>query len=263
MDMGNRTVELVLCLALVGSAALAQGPQSGNSVAIQPGARQILLLANQARAAKRMQPLKWDQALANAAVQHCIRMAAEGPIAHRYGGEPSLTDRAAQAGARFSLIEENVAIGPTPEAIHEEWMQSEGHRANILNPEVDRVGVALMAKRGVLYAVADYAQGVPVLTRSEVEARIADLIRVSGVAIGRDPTAARAACTRDQGVPDGSSDQQVRFVMRWQGADLTRLPQKLVDQLASGNYRRAAVGSCAARETAGDFTAYRVAVLLY
>ena len=31
-----------------------------------------------------------------------------------------------------------------------------GHRTNLLNPEVDRVGVAVVATRGVLYAVADY-----------------------------------------------------------------------------------------------------------
>ena len=258
--MGKVKVEVVLCLLLAASATLAQEPRAENTSAIQPGARQILLLANQARAAKGLRPLKWDQALANAAVRHCIRMTEEGPIAHRYGGEPSLTDRAAQAGARFSLIEENVAIGPTPEAIEEEWMRSEGHRANILNPAVDRLGVALMAKRGVLYAVADYAQDVAVLTPTEVEARIGELMRVSGVAIVRDSTAARGACAGSRGA---TTDPHVRFVMRWQGADLTRLPQKLVDQLASGNYQKAAVGSCPAHENAGDFTAYRIAVLLY
>ena len=54
-----------------------------------------------------------------------------------------------------------------------------------------------------------------------------------------------------------------RFIMRWQDADLTRLPQALVEKLASGNYRQAAVGSCPAQIAEGSFTAYRVAVLLY
>ena len=106
-------------------------------------------------------PLQWDPALAEAARQHCLRMAAEGPISHRYGGEPDLTERAGQAGAHFSLIEENVAIGPSPAAIHDEWMHSPGHRTNLLNPQVDRVGMAVVASRGVLYAVADYAKAVP------------------------------------------------------------------------------------------------------
>src|SRR6202167_6041477 len=87
--------------------------------------------------------LQWDEGLAAAARRHCLRMAAEGPISHRYGGEDDLSERAGHAGAHFSLIEENVAIGPTPAAIHDEWMHSPGHRANLLNPEVDRVGLAV------------------------------------------------------------------------------------------------------------------------
>ena len=85
-------------------------------------------------------------------------MAQEGPIAHQYGGEADLSGRAAQAGAHFSVIEENVAVGPSADAIHEEWMHSPGHRANLLRPDVDRVGVAVVAARGVLYAVADYSR---------------------------------------------------------------------------------------------------------
>jgi hypothetical protein len=51
--------------------------------------------------------------------------------------------------------------------------------------------------------------------------------------------------------------------MRWQGADLNRLPQALVEKLSSGQIRQAAVGSCPPQVGEGDFTAYRVAVLLY
>ena len=39
--------------------------------------------------------------------------------------------------------------------------------------------------------------------------------------------------------------------MRWQDADLTRLPQALVQKLASGNYRQAMVGSCPAHGHGG------------
>ncbi|HSS14497.1 MAG TPA: CAP domain-containing protein, partial [Rhizomicrobium sp.] len=120
-------------------------------------AEQIFALANQARAQAGVGRLEWDAALAEAALNHCRRMAQEGPIAHRYGGEPDVATRAADAGARFGVIEENVAVGPSAEGIHEEWMNSPGHRSNLLSPDVDRVGVAVVASRGVLYAVADYA----------------------------------------------------------------------------------------------------------
>ena len=51
--------------------------------------------------------------------------------------------------------------------------------------------------------------------------------------------------------------------MRWQDSELAQLPQALTERLASGRYRRAAVGSCPARGVEGSFSAYRVAVLLY
>ena len=236
------------------------GQRAGN---LQAEAGQIFAQANQARAQAGVGQLEWDPALAAAALQHCLRMAEEGPIAHQYSGEPDLSARAAQAGAHHSVIEENVAVGPSADAIHEAWMQSPGHRANLLSPDVDRVGVAVVASRGVLYAVADYSRAVEELSAAQVEARVAALIRVSGVTILGDPRLARAACATDEGMPQTAGGAMPRFVLRWQGADLTRLPQALVARLASGNYRQAAVGSCPAQISEGSFTAYRVAVLLY
>jgi uncharacterized protein YkwD len=236
-------------------------PDGRGNLAAQ--AEEIRALANEARAQAGAGRLEWDQALAAAALQHCLRMAAEGPISHQYRGEPDLSARAAQAGAHFSVIEENVAIGPSADRIHEEWMQSPGHRANLLSPDVDRVGIAVVAARGVLYAVADYSRAVEQLSATQVEARVAALIRVSGVAILRDPSLARAACATDEGMPRAEGGEMPRFVMRWQDGDLSRLPQALADRLASGNYSQAAVGSCPAQVAQGAFSAYRVAVMLY
>ncbi len=241
-------------------AAQAGGAPDGRSGTIQPEAWQIVQLANQARAAAGAAPLTWDWALSAAARQHCLRMAAEGPISHRYGGELGLDQRAEQAGAHFSLIEENVAVGPTPSSIHEEWMNSPDHRANLLNPKVDRVGVAVVSSRGVLYAVADFERSVSVLTQVQVEASIAQLLRGLGATLRGDPTAARAYCTRGK-AEDNSS--HAGFRMLWQEADLTILPRQLVEKLASGEYKQAAVGSCPAQGVEGAFTAYRIAVLLY
>ncbi|MGA8044347.1 MAG: CAP domain-containing protein [Terracidiphilus sp.] len=230
---------------------------------MREAAEQLLALANQARAEHGAPPLEWDGNLAAAARQHCLRMAAEGPIAHRYGGEPDLSERAGQDGAHFSLIEENVAVGPSPAEIHDGWMHSPGHRSNLLNPEVDRVGIAVVAARGTLYAVADYAHGVQALTRSQVEARVEQNMRSSGIAIATDNAMARAACAMDEGLPRTDADGTPRFIMRWQDSDLTRLPQALRQKLETGQYRRAEIGSCPAQGVQGTFTAYRVAVLLF
>jgi len=237
--------------------------QQQGAPGLRAEAEQLYALANRARAQAGAGRLQWDPALAEAALYHCRRMASEGPIAHRYGGEPDLAERASQAGARFGLIEENVAIGPSAEGIHEEWMNSPGHRSNLLNPEVDRVGIAVVASRGVLYAVADYSHGVATLSAPQIEARVAGLIRPSGVRILGDPALARAACATDSGMPHPDSGPQPRFIMRWQAADLSQLPQALVDRLSSGNYTGASIGSCPAQGGQSTFSAYRIAVLLY
>jgi hypothetical protein len=257
---------LLLSAPLLASAPAQTHPSSPDQgyPNLRPDAEQIFALANQARAQAGAGPLQWDPALAIAALDHCRRMAYEGPIAHRYGGEPDVSERAANAGAHFSVIEENVAIGPTAAAIHDEWMNSPGHRTNLLSPDVDRVGVAVVASRGVLYAVADYSRGVAILAPTQVESRVAGLLRVSGVAILPDPSLARAACATDSGMPrSASGSPQPRFIMRWQDSSLDRLPQALVDRLSSGNYRHASIGSCPAQSDQAAFTAYRVAVLLY
>jgi hypothetical protein len=270
MKIFLRTFLLAALPALVAAQIAAQGSHAGSGN-LAAEAEEIRAMANEARAQAGVGRLEWDQALAAAALEHCLRMAAEGPISHQYRGEPDLSARAAQAGAHFSVIEENVAIGPSADRIHEEWMQSPGHRTNLLSPDVDRVGVAVVAARGVLYAVADYSRAVEQLSATQVEARVAALIRVSGVAILRDPSLARQACGTDEGMPrtEGgmaggmAGGEMPRFVMRWQDADLTQLPQALADRLASGNYRRAAVGSCPAQVAEAAFSAYRVAVMLY
>lgn len=229
---------------------------------IQTAAEQLMALANQSRAENGAGPLHWDPQLAAAALFHCRRMVAEGPIAHRYGGEPDVSGRASQAGAHFSVIEENVAIGPSASQIHNEWMHSPGHRANLLSTDVDHVGIAVIAARGVLYAVADYSRAVQSLSPREVEARVASLIRPSGVSVVSDSSAARTACATDGGMPR-TSGAMPGFVMRWQDSELKQLPHPLTEKLSSGQYHRAAIGSCPAHDVEGAFTAYRVAVLLY
>jgi hypothetical protein len=265
--MNSIRLVLVLSLTLLAAGLSAQqqaarSAQIPSSHTIQAEAWQIMQQANQARVEAGAGPLQWDAALATAARQHCLRMAAEGPISHQYPGEPDVSERAAAAGASFSLIEENVAMSHAVSVVHDEWMNSPHHRENLLNPAVNRVGIAIVASRGMFYVVADYERIVPVLTQTDVEAAIAGLLQHRGVDLLRDATLARAACATEDGLPHSNSDLQPRFVGRWQGSELDRLPQALADKIATGKYRRASVGSCPPHGEQGAFTAYRFAVLL-
>lgn len=196
-------------------------------------------------------------------MQHCEWMVREGELSHRYGGEPDVTERTSAAGAHFSLIEENIALGPYAAQIHDGWMHSPHHRTNLLNPQVDRVGIAVIEAQGTMYAVADYSRGVSVLSPEQVEERVGELLHMSGIALRRDPRDARLTCRVDHGLPSGMSGGQPMFVMRWQGADLNHLPQDLVDRLGSGRFHSAEVGACSPRGAEEGFTVYRLAVLLY
>ena len=259
---------MVVACALLAASAAMMGQQAGgegaaNGQVVHSAAEQLFALANRDRAEQGAPPLKWDPALAVAALRHCQRMAAEGPIAHRYDGEMSVSERTRAAGAHFSLVEENVALGEYPAQIEDAWLHSPEHRANLLNPNVDRVGIGVVKARGVLYAVEDFDRGVEELSDAQVEKKVADLMRVSGIEIQTSHADARAACGMNNGLPARLSGGAPRLVMRWQGSDLSRLPSQLADQLSEGRFRSAAVGACPAQSSQGPFTMYRVAVLLY
>jgi Cysteine-rich secretory protein family len=265
--MVMRTKMLVVCMLLAMPEVLL-GQRDGNGrvadgIIVHSAAEQLFALANQARAEAGAPPLEWDPALAIAALRHCQRMAAEGPIAHRYGGEMSVSERASAAGAHFSLIEENVALGDDPAQIQDGWLHSPEHRANMLNPKVNHVGIGVVKSHGALYAVEDFDKNVEVLSDSQVERQVEQLIRVSGITIRSRKRDARAACAMNNGLPSRLSGGTPVLVMRWQGPDMNRLPTQLTKQLASGRFRSAEVGACPAQTSQSTFTMYRVAVLLY
>ena len=59
-----------------------------------------------------------------------------------------------EAGVSYSTAGENIAYGYTsPEAVMEGWMNSTGHRANILTPEFTSIGVGYCQIDGVHYWV--------------------------------------------------------------------------------------------------------------
>ena len=165
---------LLLLAALLFIASPFARPQEPSILRAE--AEQLMTLTNQARAKAGVPPLRWDPALAEAARKHTMRMVSEGPIAHIYPGELQLSERAGLAGAHFDVIAENIGIGADPAQLQDAWMHSKGHRENMLNPEVNRVGIAVIASRGVLYATTDFARAVENLTGAEVEERVAALI---------------------------------------------------------------------------------------
>jgi hypothetical protein len=252
---------MALAMALL-PCALAQQPASSTG-APTVAEQYLLAAANQERAARNLPLVHRDSNLARAAAQHAQAMAGHGSISHQFSGEPELSSRIAAMGVAFSLVSENVAEASSAVLIHDMWMHSPGHRANLLDPAVDAVGIRVIERNGELYAVEDFARTVPSLGLEQQESAIGALITQPGrVALNATPgdiSSARQTCAMSSGF---SGSHTPGFVMRFTSSNLTQLPTELKSLLASGRYRQAAVGACAGNST-GSFASYNIAVLLY
>jgi hypothetical protein len=226
----------------------------------QPAEQQVMDLMNADRAQQGLAPLKWDPALAQAATQHAQLMAQQPALSHQYPREPDLATRCGVAGAHFRSIAENVALAPGPEALEKEWMNSAPHRANILNPVMNAIGVGLVKRGGNYYAVVDFADGVAQLGPDQIEQKIGQLLQQRGLQPAGTVQDARQTCEMEHGSAGGSAP---RFVMRWEGTDLSRLPDVLEQKIATHQYHKAAVGACDSGNPSQGFTTYKVAVMLY
>lgn len=120
--------------------------------------QELFVSVNRARRTQGLPALRWNDALAAAARQHAEWMAKRGSAEHGFAGEPSLASRVTQAGARFVWLSENVAQGPAAETIHSEFLKSPNHRANMLDSDMDSIGVGVVERRGQLFAVEDFSK---------------------------------------------------------------------------------------------------------
>ncbi|HYA63995.1 MAG TPA: CAP domain-containing protein [Candidatus Sulfotelmatobacter sp.] len=226
----------------------------------QASAADVTLLnaANRDRAAVGLPPLQWDNALAAAAHQHALLMAQRNALSHQFPGEPPMQDRARHAGARFSLIAENVAEGLTVAGLHTQWMNSPPHRANLLDPELNAVGISVVQSGNMLFAVEDFSTAVPSLSLKEQEQEISSQLAAHGLHPVSATADARKTCELDR----GWAGQRPASVVRYEAADLSRLPEDIDQKVNSGHYHSAAVGACEATDSR-DFARYRIAILLF
>jgi len=147
-------ISLVLFVAFASSVVLQAQTASGR------GAAELKLLesVNRAREKQGLPGLRWSDELAIAARKHARVMAEHGDAQHGFPGEPGMAARATQAGVRFSSLSENVCLGARVEAIVAEFLSSAMHRANILDSDMDSIGVGVVEKDGQLFAVEDFAK---------------------------------------------------------------------------------------------------------
>jgi hypothetical protein len=220
--------------------------------------RQLFEALNRERTAQGLPALQWDNALFKAARRHALLMLNLNKLEHQLPNESNLEARLAEAGARFGAIAENIAVGPNPGGIHAGWMDSPGHRKNILDPRLTSVGIAAVRGPGGLFAVQDFSQLVPDLSVEEQEQKVLTLLNAQGFRTANATDGARKTCETDAGFAGTSAKSMMRFELM----DLNKLPDDIERMIRSHASSRAAVGACRASDAPG-FARYRIAVLFF
>jgi uncharacterized protein YkwD len=134
--------------------------------------QQILALVNQQRALNGLPALTISPQLTYAAQVQSTNMAAlstvvglSAAMSHLLDGSPTptLKDRGDYAGYAYSALGENIAYGYQGAAdVMNAWMNSPGHRANILQPMFTQIGISVKAApSGVLYFTEEFAAPAP------------------------------------------------------------------------------------------------------
>jgi uncharacterized protein YkwD len=129
---------------------------------------EALALVNQSRKQQSLPPLTLEAKLTRAAQWHADDMLKRNFFAHASPEGKTVGDRFVRAGGtRWRLIAENIATftrTPPPvtdgflKHLHESWMNSPGHRKNILLPGITQFGFGIAVNaRGDLYAVQTFA----------------------------------------------------------------------------------------------------------
>lgn len=133
--------------ALQGNPLPGGGTGSAMAASERAFAEEVLRLVNEERARAELPPLLWDEALAGVAYRHSVDMDGRDYFSHDSPDGLGPGERLAAAGIDdLRSWGENIAAGQTsPEQVMRSWMESSGHRANILRASFTHLGVGVHA----------------------------------------------------------------------------------------------------------------------
>jgi uncharacterized YkwD family protein len=108
--------------------------------------KKVLELTNQERAKAGVPALKLDEELSKVAREKSRDMQSKGYFDHNSPTYGSPFDMMKQFGISYTTAGENIAMGQkSPEEVVQAWMNSEGHRKNIMNANFTHLGVGHVA----------------------------------------------------------------------------------------------------------------------
>jgi len=136
---------LVVFLAITGMSACLVAEESkkdSTKFEISEEEQKIIDLTNEERAKEKLPPLKANRVLFEAARKHSANMAKKREMKHELDGK-NPAQRVKAAGYDYSWTGENIAMGEkwSLEGLMKGWMESKGHRENILKDKYEEIGI--------------------------------------------------------------------------------------------------------------------------
>ncbi len=118
---------------------------SASELNVGASVQRVLELTNIERQKAGVPPLTLSSELTAAAQSYSETMGGSGCFSHSCGAVPNFADRISMAGyGGMMAAAENIAAGyPSPEAVVDGWMNSPGHRENLLNPSYTEIGIGV------------------------------------------------------------------------------------------------------------------------
>lgn len=116
--------------------------QSTSAAPSDPFIQQVLDLTNTERQKAGLSPLRLNAKLNASAQSHSVDMALNDFFSHTGSDQSTSLNRIAGAGYNYDYAAENIAAGyATPRSVVQAWMNSPGHRTNILYPGLQEIGI--------------------------------------------------------------------------------------------------------------------------
>lgn len=127
-----------------------QTPEQDNDSSQRDYASQVVALVNAERARYGLSALKVDSRVQQAAQVRAAETVQS--FSHTRPNGSSFSTALTEAGVSYTRSGENIAYGQsTPQQVVQAWMNSSGHRANILNESFTTIGVGYTVSGGTAY----------------------------------------------------------------------------------------------------------------
>lgn len=118
---------------------------------------QVISLTNQYRSQNGLPPLTYNAQLTQAAQNFAVQMGTLNFFSHTSPDGTDPGDRIVLAGYKPRTWGENIAYGySTPAQVMTGWMNSSGHKANILNTSFKEIGVGYYVVNSTAYWVQNF-----------------------------------------------------------------------------------------------------------